>query len=96
MARSKWKLPYLSKSLLRNILIIKIFRTKFKNAVLSRSSTIPFCLNPNKWYVHSGLIFVKVKINKFMIGQKFGEFALTRKFFFFPKKDPKKTKMIRR
>lgn len=96
MARPKWKLKYFSKALIRKLFLIKIFKIKSRKVLLSRSSTIPLSLLGKTWFIHSGLKFNKIKITKFMIGFKFGEFSFTRKSFFFPKKELKKTKLIRR
>lgn len=96
MARSNWKLKYLSKALIRKLFLIKIFKIKARKVLLARSSVIPLSLIGKTWYIHSGLKFNKIKITKFMVGFKFGEFVFTRKGFFFPKKEIKKAKFLRR
>ena len=75
---------------------MKIFKIKSKKIVLNRASTIPLNFLGKIWFVHTGLKFNKILITKLIIGYKFGEFALTRKPFFFPFKDLQKTKLTRR
>ena len=47
-------------------------------------------------FVHKGNMFVKILINKYQIGHKFGEFAFTRKPFSFTKKKKKKNAISKR
>lgn len=96
MARPLWKLKYLSKSLIRKLFLFKISKIKARKIILFRSSTIPLSFLGKVWFIHNGLKFNKIKITNFMVGYKFGEFSFTRKSFFFPKKDTKKEKLIRR
>lgn len=77
MSRSKWKGPFLNKSLLKKNL---------KSKVWSRSSTIPYYLIGFSVFVHSGKEFKKIFITRDKIGFKFGEFVFTRKL---KKKDKK-------
>ena len=77
MSRSKWKGPFINKSLLKK---------KFKVKVWSRSSTIPYYLIGFSVFVYSGKEFKKIFITREKIGFKFGEFVSTRKL---KKKDKK-------
>lgn len=96
MARSIWKLQFLSKALIRKLFLIKISKIKARKIILFRSSTITINLLGKTWFVHTGLKFNKIKITKLMVGYKFGEFAFSRKPFFYPRKDLRKTKLLRR
>ena len=94
MARAKWKNKYFSFDLWRGIVRFKqnfLKKLFFKNKFY-RSSSIPKCFSNNFINIHKGNICKKLFINKNIISYKFGEFAFTRKPFFFPKKDMKKSK----
>ena len=88
MARSKWKNKYFSLDLWKKIILLK--RNKIKKALKSkkyfRASTVPKCFISKKIILHKGNVFKTLKITKYLIGYKFGEFAFTRKPFFYPKK----------
>jgi len=72
MSRSKWKGPFVEKSILQKKLI-----------TWSRKSTIlPFLLGHNIT-VYNGHKFVKIKVTENMIGHKLGEFVPTRVKFFY-------------
>jgi len=73
MARSTWKLNYLSKSLTQTISPNKV------KTIWTRDSIIPFNLLDYTVRIHNGKDFKTIKINKEKIGFKFGEFAPTRK-----------------
>lgn len=91
MARSVWKYRYFAKSIFKKILISKLFNYNLKKfPIMSRHSIIPTYLLNSKVGIHNGMTFVYIKITKFMIGRKFGEFSFTRKNFFFPLKEKKK------
>lgn len=82
ISRSSWKVPLIKKSILiKNNLF---YKNPIK--VLSRSSLItPNCLGL-KFLVHNGKNFIPVDVKNYMIGCKFGEFALTRKKHIYKKK----------
>jgi len=72
MSRSKWKGPFIEKSILKK---------KLKS--WSRKSTVlPFLLG-DSLAVYNGYKFVKIKITEDMLGHKLGEFSLTRTEFFY-------------
>ena len=79
--RSKWKGPIIKKKIIEKI-------KKNSNRIFiifSRNSIItPLCLGL-KFQITTGKIFNMVTITENMIGHKFGEFAATRKNFFFKK-----------
>jgi ribosomal protein S19 len=94
MARSKWKNKFFSLSLWKNIINIKqnfLKKVFFKNKFY-RSSSIPKCFCSYFVNIHKGNIYKRMLINKNVIGFKFGEFSFSRKPFFYPKKDKKKSK----
>lgn len=78
MTRSLWKGPYYP-------LPSGIF--KKRNCVI-----IPSCVG-HTYFVHNGRKNVRVTVSSTMIGHKFGEFALTRKF---PKHKTKQLKKNRK
>jgi len=76
MSRSKWKGPFLKKSLLN----IKQKLKKIKNIkIWSRNSTIPFSLIGQQVSIHNGKEFIRIKITREKVGYKFGEFSFTRR-----------------
>jgi ribosomal protein S19 len=94
MARSKWKNKFFSLNVWKSITRLKQNLSKkvfFKNKFY-RSSTIPKCFYSNIINIHKGNIWRKFLIGKSFVGYKFGEFAFTKKPFFYPKKDIKKSK----
>jgi ribosomal protein S19 len=72
MSRSKWKGPFLDKSLIKNINKIKLKK------IWSRTSTICSSLIDKSFLVHSGNKFRKIYINREKVGFKFGDFCYTR------------------
>ena len=58
--------------------------------IFNRSSSIPRYLNNTRLYLYNGNNLNKVRVNTTLGGKKFGEFSVTRKPFFYPKKDKKK------
>ncbi len=85
--RSKWKGPFIDQNFLKQshkILNKKRFLGwdfKVKNSRLSiqsrRSTILPF-FNKNKLKIYSGNRFVLMKIEDHHIGNKFGDFILTK------------------
>lgn len=94
LARSKWKNKYFSFDLWKNIILLKqnFHKKVFKNSKWYKASTIPRCFSNTSVMIHKGNSFKKMNISRYIIGYKFGEFSFTRKPFFFPKKDTKKSK----
>lgn len=103
MSRSRWKLIYFSKTILRGIINLqkkKFFSdhiSKKLNGMLvyNRSSSIPFCYRGLSVQIHKGNNFRRLKLNYFNAGSKFGEYAYTRKFYYYPLKK-KKRRLLRR
>jgi|NorSeaMetagenome_1021524.scaffolds.fasta_scaffold00830_11 ribosomal protein S19 len=88
MSRSKWKGPFIEKTLLKSFLANMSPSKNNKSRVIetqSRCSTILpiFCGKSIK--VHNGKQYILLKITKEMAGYKFGEFVPTRRRFFFKK-----------
>ena len=76
MSRAKWKGPYIKKKTLLNVI------TKKK----SRESIILPKFVDSELLIHTGNKFLKILVSEEMIGHKFGELVLTRKFFSYKKK----------
>ena len=74
MSRSKWKGPYLEKSLLS-------YKKNLKNK--SKNSEIVSKFVGFEFAIYNGKSFSKLPVNGNMIGHKFGEFVSTRKKFSF-------------
>jgi ribosomal protein S19 len=91
MARSSWKFNFINSNIYKNI-----FLNKFKSFKLirlfCRSSSIPKILLKKSIYIYKGNIYAKIVFTKYHISYKAGEFAVTRKPFSFPLKNPKKIK----
>lgn len=84
MSRVKWKGPYIENRILKKI---QFSKTVFKNDIktLSRNSIILPKFIGLTIQVHNGKTFVAVKIIDEMVGHKLGEFATTRKQYFYKK-----------
>jgi small subunit ribosomal protein S19 len=77
--RSKWKFVYSNVKIDRAILAQS--RKKFSQSlvkVYDRGSTILPLFIGQRVLVHQGMRFVKYLIKEYMVGHKFGEFALTK------------------
>lgn len=68
MSRSKWKFKY-----------TKPLKKTIKSKVWDRDQILLNKLLNKTVLVYNGLQFVKVKIESFKLGYKYGEFAYTRK-----------------
>ena len=74
MSRSKWKGPYFN-----------TYRSYNFSNILRNTTITPILIN-SMLNIYNGLKFVKLKIDKKMVGKKIGEFVPTRKKFSFKKK----------
>jgi ribosomal protein S19 len=52
----------------------------------SRSSFIPLCFRGSTVLIHKGYVFRKLELSKHYINSKFGEYAYTRKLYYYPLK----------
>ncbi len=88
MARSSWKFFYINSNLYKYS-----YLNKFKNIkitkIFCRSSVVSNFLLKKTILLYKGNLFTKILFNKYHLGFKLGEFAVTRKPFNFPKKDKK-------
>jgi len=57
--------------------------------IFCRSTTVSNLLKNRTIYLYKGNLIIKTYFNKYSIGYKLGEFAVTRKPFSFPKKKDK-------
>lgn len=79
MSRSSKKGPYVDEKLLKKVANLKAGdRTVIKT--WSRDSEISPEMIGFIFGVHNGKDFIQVRVTEEMIGHRFGEFALTRKF----------------
>lgn len=93
MSRSKWKGPFIKKSLLN----IEKKLQKTKNIkIWSRNSTIPFSLIGQQIAIHNGKEFIRIKITREKVGYKLGEFSFTRKHKIKAKKTKNEKKPIKK
>lgn len=79
MSRSTKKGPYIDAKLLKKV---SGFRPDEKAPIKTwaRSSSISPEMIGFAFAVHNGKDFINIRISEEMVGHKFGEFALTRKF----------------
>lgn len=88
MARSSWKFNYINTHIYTNV-----FLNKFKSIKLTklfcRSSVIPRNFFKKTISLYKGNMFVRIMFNRYTLGSKLGEFAITRKPFNFPLKKKK-------
>ncbi len=90
MARSNYKQPYYSPAMWRKIFKIKLNTIVRGRLVFDRGSAIPKIFTGSRYFGYNGNVFNKLLIKPEISLKKFGEFAITRKPFFYPKKDKKK------
>jgi len=88
MARSSWKFNYINSYIYTNIFLNKFKIVKI-NKLFCRSSAIPRSFFKKTIALYKGNIFSKITFNKYSLGNKLGEFAITRKPFNFPLKKNK-------
>jgi len=55
-------------------------------SIYSRKSFIPLCFRGSIVSIHKGYVFRKLDVNKYFINSKFGEYAYTRKLYYYPLK----------
>lgn len=98
MGKSIWRLKYISKSTMTRVFKESLgYKIKKKlSMIMNKSSTIPYSLKDNTFYIHKGKKYRELKISQYHVGFKFGEFVLTRKPHIFPKKSKSKSKSTRR
>nr|YP_011008087.1 ribosomal protein S19 [Dictyotopsis propagulifera]WBP69953.1 ribosomal protein S19 [Dictyotopsis propagulifera] len=82
MSRSKWKLPFIDKSL------FKLLKSSSQNSIIfSRRSTIYPAFVGKSLKVYNGKNIIKCQIKPEMVGHKLGEFSPTRTKKSFVKKN---------
>ena len=99
MSRSRWKMIFFSKCVWRKIYIIKQKRKNlnFKrlkytiSPLFARYSNIPFCFKGFTFNIHKGKSYREFNIDLINVGYKFGDYAFTRKLYYYPFKKKKKT-----
>lgn len=91
MARPSWKFNFINSHIYKNIFLNK-FKSFRLTKLFCRNSFVPKAILKKSIYLHKGNIFAKVLFTKYHVGFKVGEFAITRKPFSFPLKNPKKVK----
>ena len=90
MARSTYKNDYYTKDIWKKIIKKKLNKVIWSKLIFNRKSNIPKILKNSKYFVYNGNIYSKLKLCETISNKKFGEFSMTRKPFFYPKKDKKK------
>jgi small subunit ribosomal protein S19 len=91
MSRSKWKNPFVHRSVKKKVKRIKEMQSssnskRFRIRTMSRSSTILEDFIDLSFLVHDGQGFRPITVTEDMIGHKFGEFAYTRGRYSYKKK----------
>lgn len=81
MARSVWKGPFVDAYLLKKAEVVRASGRKDIIKTWSRRSTILPQFVGLTFGVHNGRKFIPVFVSENMIGQKFGEFAVTRTYY---------------
>nr|YP_010470421.1 ribosomal protein S19 [Tetraselmis marina]UVF37909.1 ribosomal protein S19 [Tetraselmis marina] len=80
MTRSIWKGPFVGSFFFRAKYKEKLTNSKEKPImVYSRSSSILPQFVGGKFAVHNGKQFIFISVTEDMVGEKFGEFAFTKK-----------------
>ena len=81
MTRSVWKGPFVDGYLLKKVDAVRDSGRKEVIKTWSRRSTIMPQFVGFTFGVHNGQKFIPVHVTEDMIGQKFGEFSLTRTYY---------------
>ena len=81
MTRSVWKGPFVDGYLLKKVDAVRESGRKEVIKTWSRRSTIMPQFVGFTFGVHNGQKFIPVHVTEDMIGQKFGEFSLTRTYY---------------
>jgi len=90
MGRSKWKGVFCDMNIVRSVFNIHLkggpVQQKYPVRTQSRRSCVLPYFVGYKFEIHNGMDFVNVQISDEMVGHKFGEFAMTRKYPRYPEK----------
>jgi len=91
MSRSKWKNPFVDRSVKKKVKRIKEMQSssnskKYRIRTMSRGSSILSDFVDLSFLVHDGRGYRPVTVTEDMVGHKFGEFAYTRQRYFYKKK----------
>ena len=91
MSRSKWKHPFVHRSVRKKVKRIKEMQStsnskRFRIKTMSRSSQITKDFIDISFIVHDGRDFRPIIVTEDMVGHKFGEFVYTRQRYSYKKK----------
>ena len=91
MSRSKWKHPFVHRSVRKKVKRIKEMQStsnskRFRIKTMSRSSQITKDFIDISFMVHDGRDFRPIIVTDDMVGHKFGEFVYTRQRYSYKKK----------
>ena len=91
MSRSKWKHPFVHRSVRKKVKRIKEMQStsnskRFRIKTMSRSSQIIKDFIDISFLVHDGRDFRPIIVTEDMVGHKFGEFVYTRQRYSYKKK----------
>ena len=84
MSKTSCKFKYFCRSTIKNVFTLKLNSNHLINLKLNRASSIPLSFFLRSIKVHNGLRYKKFFVNNLKVGFKNGEFAFTRKPYFFP------------
>ena len=88
MARSSWKFYYVSKYFLKKLFLKKFIKIRLK-VIYCRSTVVTNIFKNRISYLYKGDEIIRIRLTKFSVGFKLGEFAISRKPFSFPIKKKK-------
>lgn len=91
MSRSKWKNPFVHRSVRKKVKRIKEMQStsnskRFRIKTMSRASQITKDFVDLSFLVHDGRDFRPIIVTEDMVGHKFGEFVSTRQRYSYKKK----------
>ena len=91
MSRSKWKHPFVHRSVRKKVKRIKEMQStsnskRFRIKTMSRGSQITKDFIDMSFMVHDGRDFRPIIVTEDMVGHKFGEFVYTRQRYSYKKK----------
>ena len=91
MSRSKWKNPFVHRSVRKKVKRIKEMQStsnskRFRIKTMSRASQITKDFVNLSFMVHDGREFRPIIVTEDMVGHKFGEFVYTRQRYSYKKK----------
>lgn len=89
MSKSAWKNRFLCIKIFKKFLLSRLRVVKL-HTMYCKSSFVTKLFLKRGVNIHKGNSFIRINFNRFSLGYRLGEFAMTRKPFSFPQKKKKR------